>query len=74
MTCRYELRDTFNDCHLSWHRSLEASIKARKAHSRSIREHNGANSYLTYAILEEGELVDGDEMNETEEQLWAQGF
>ena len=44
------LKDTFNNRTISRHRSVDAAVKARAAHSRMIRRLNGSNSYVWYSI------------------------
>lgn len=44
------LTDTFNNYVISRHRTVDAAVKAREAHSRMIRRVNGKNSYIWYAI------------------------
>ena len=52
-----KLIDTFNNVVLSQHRSVFAAVKAQIKHIRSVRKHNGSNSYLTYAITQNGKPV-----------------
>ena len=58
----YILRDTFNNCTISRHRSLEAAVKAGRSHDRSVKRNNGQNSYIPTVILLDGKPVDFDEI------------
>lgn len=51
------LYDAFNGVLISRHRTVLAAVKAQQAHSRAIRRRNGANSYLTYSIEQDGKAV-----------------
>lgn len=44
------LKDTFNNCTISHHRTVLAAEKARRKHLCAVRRNNGASSYLTYSI------------------------
>ena len=44
------LTDTFNNCKISSHRTVEAAVRAEKKHLKAVRKRNGTNSYLTYSI------------------------
>lgn len=46
-----------------------AAVKARRAHLKAVQKANGKNSYLTYAIRENGVAVDGDEIIACEMEL-----
>jgi hypothetical protein len=46
----YTLTDSFNRRYISTHRTLVAAILAEGLHSRAVRRHNGAHSYVTYSI------------------------
>ena len=55
----YILRDTFNDCTISRHRTLEAAVKADRAHGAMIRKANGSSSYIPTSIRN----ADGSELS-----------
>lgn len=57
----YTLRDTFNNCTISRHRTLEAAAKADKAHNRAVKRSNGSSSYISTEILKDGEQLDETE-------------
>jgi len=60
-TAIYTLRNTFSDCDLSRHKTLEAAVKAQAKHLRGTKRANGQASYLTYEVLLNGEpLNEGD--------------
>lgn len=63
------LHDTFNNHLISSHRTVMAAVKARRAHLKAVQKANGKNSYLTYAIRENGVAVDGDEIIACEMEL-----
>ena len=67
----YTLHDTFNNVEISNHKTLYNAVKAKDRHLSAVRKHNGSNSYLTYAILKNGEEVDPDEIYEAQQQLFA---
>jgi len=56
----YHLRDTFNGCLISRHRTLEAAIRARRRHAACVAKRNGSGAFLTYEITRNGEPI-GDE-------------
>lgn len=57
----YTLRDTFNDCIISRHRSLRTLAEAQLRHSRRVTRENGPGSYIPTAAFDaEGRLIDGD--------------
>ena len=65
MKLKYLLRDTFNDCNISRHSSLENALLARYRHLKAVKKANGANSYLTYEILQKvGEEYEKINQNE----------
>jgi hypothetical protein len=66
----YTLTDTFNDRIISRHRTLEAAAKAQAKHSRAVKRHNGASSYIPTAIAYEGKAVDEYEMMQAERSAW----
>lgn len=45
----YRLFDTFSNCTISRHRTLEAAARADKRHQRMIRRANGQSSYIPTA-------------------------
>jgi hypothetical protein len=53
----YHLRDTFNGCLLSRHRTVEAAIRAQRRHLSAVRRANGPNSFLTYDITLDGRPI-----------------
>lgn len=54
----FKLIDTLNDYTISAHRSLDAAVKADKAHSRAVKRANGENSYIPTKIVE---IINGEE-------------
>ena len=54
------LTNTFTDSVISTHRTIQAAVKARLAHSRASRRRNGPNSYTTYSIT----AADGSDISE----------
>jgi hypothetical protein len=65
----YILIDTFNNCTISRHRTLEAAIRAQRRHLKGVRRANGPNSYLTYEITRNGERIDEERWEEAELSL-----
>lgn len=66
----FTLIDSFNDTIISRHRTLLAAVKAKNAHLRAVRRHNGPNSYLTYEITDDkGKRVGIDDIHDAEHQL-----
>ena len=64
-TALYTLRNTFADCDLSRHKTLEAAVRAMGKHSRGTKRANGQASYVTYEILDpSGNRVDGCDIDE----------
>ena len=53
----YILRDTFNDCVISRHRSLVAAVRADRLFQRKVKRANGRSSYIPTKI----EASDGSE-------------
>ena len=60
----YTLRNTFSDCDLSRHKTLEAAVKAQAKHLRGTKRVNGQASYLTYEVLLDGEPLSEHEREE----------
>jgi len=60
----YTLRDTFNNCTLSTHRTLEAACKADKKHDAMIKRANGNSSYIPTEILKDGKRLDDADYDE----------
>jgi len=59
----YTLRDTFNNVILSRHRSLIATVRAKRRHARAIRRYNGPGSYIPYDITgPDGKRVDYNDL------------
>ena len=56
----YILENTFRNCVISRHRTLEAAIRAQRRHLSSVRRANGPNSYMTYEITLDGKRIDDD--------------
>lgn len=66
----YTLHDTFNTRPISHHRTLLAAVRARRKHARAIRQRNGGNAYVTYAITDDdGDPVDYYDLIATEHVL-----
>jgi hypothetical protein len=65
----FELWDSFNDQLISRHRTVEAAVKARRAHARAVEAHNGPGSFIHYAILKDGKMVGEDEIDQVEDTL-----
>ena len=47
---KYYLFDSFNRRPISYHRSIDAAVKAEKTHARMITRTCGRGSYLWYEI------------------------
>jgi hypothetical protein len=59
----YSLIDSFNDKHISDHRSLVNALKARQKHAKKWRKDNGAHAYVTYRIVKSDDtFITRDEM------------
>jgi len=56
--CMFKLIDTFNNCTISNHRTLDAAVRAKSKHSRAICKANGSSSYIPKKIVE---VIDGEE-------------
>ena len=66
----YTLTNTFNDCVISRHRTLEAAVKARIAHRRATTKANGGGAWVTYRITAaDGRDIDR-EIEAIEEQIY----
>jgi len=65
----YILENTFRNCIISRHRTLEAAIKAQRRHLAAIQRSNGPNSYMTYDITFNGQRIDGERWEEAELSL-----
>ena len=65
----YILENTFRNCIISRHRTLEAAIRAQRRHLAAIQRANGPNSYMTYDITLNGERIDDDRWDEAERSL-----
>ena len=64
----YLLRDTFGDYTISRHRTIEAAVKADKAHGRMIRKANGQSSYIPTSITHaDGSSLTADEAYDAEQ-------
>jgi hypothetical protein len=63
-TALYTLRNTFVNCDLSRHKTLEAAVKAQAKHLRGTKRAHGQASYLTYEVLFNGEPLSADEREE----------
>lgn len=48
----YTLKDTFNDRHVSRHRTLEAAVRAMARHGRAVKRAHGPAAYLPMDILD----------------------
>lgn len=65
----YRLRNTFSNCKISDHRTIEAAIKANQKTQRTTKKRNGLSSYLPTEIVQ---VVNGEEQPLAEdEQLYA---
>ena len=63
------LKDTFNNQIISRHRTVQAAVAARDAHSRMISRVNGKGAFLRYSIrCESGEDI-SEEIFACEESL-----
>lgn len=55
----YKLIDTFNNCTISRHRTVEAAVKADIRFQRAVKRANGTNSYIPTIVVDaDGERVD----------------
>lgn len=70
----YELRDTFNDCTISRHRTLLNALKASRRHDAKVARASGATAYVPKAILIAGKPVDPDEYCDAVDHLDRIGF
>jgi hypothetical protein len=57
----YTLQDTFNNCKISNHRTMEAAVKADLKHRRKVKNSNGRNSYIPTTILIDGKKLDEED-------------
>jgi hypothetical protein len=64
----FKLIDTFNNCTISTHRTLDAAVKAQAKHSRAVSRANGSNSYIPKKIVE---VVMGEEVPVDQYDLMA---
>lgn len=63
----YILRDTFNNCTISRHRTLEAAVKADRTHGKMVRKANGSSSYIPTAICNaDGSRLSDDDAREAD--------
>jgi hypothetical protein len=67
----YSLHDTFNDCEISRHRSIETAVRASLRFSRAVKRANGQNSFLPTCILCNGARLDDDQQEAAFGIQWA---
>lgn len=61
----FKLKDTFNDCTISRHKTVDAAAKAHIAHDRAVKRHNGKDSYIPTVCLDSDNIpVDLDVWDE----------
>lgn len=59
----YTLFDSFNQKHISDHKTLVNALKARQRHAKKWRKDNGAHTYVTYRIYKSDDtFISRDEM------------
>ena len=63
------LTDTFNDQIISRHRTVQAAVRERDAHSRMIERVNGKGSFVFYSIKCESGADISEEIFACEESL-----
>ena len=63
------LKDTFNDNIISRHRTVQAAVQAREAHSRMIARVHGKNSFVRYSIRCESGADIAEEVFACEESI-----
>ena len=67
----YSLHDTFNDCEISRHRSIETAVRAQLSHSRAVKRANGQNSFIPTRILCNGARLDDNQQEAAYGIQWA---
>jgi len=54
----YILKDAFNCCTISRHRTIPAALAAQRRHARAVRRRSGGKSYIpTQIICSRGENI-----------------
>jgi len=67
----YSLHDTFNNCEISRHRSIETAVRAQLSHSRAVKRANGQNSFIPTRILCNGARLDDNQQEAAYGIQWA---
>lgn len=70
----YEVRDTFNNCVISRHRTLLNAMKASRRHDARVARANGATAYIPKKITFNGKPVDPNEYCDAVDYLDRIGF
>ena len=70
----YEVRDTFNNCVISRHRTLLNAMKASRCHDDRVARANGATAYIPKTIMLDGKHVDPNEYCDAVDHLDRIGF
>jgi hypothetical protein len=67
----YSLHDTFNNCEVSRHRSIETAVRASLRFSRAVKRANGQNSFIPTRILCNGARLDENQQEAAQGIQWA---
>jgi hypothetical protein len=67
----YSLHDTFNDCEISRHRSIETAVRASLRFSHAVKRANGQNSFIPTRILCDGKRLDDNQQEAAFGIQWA---
>jgi hypothetical protein len=68
---KFTLHDTFNNCEISRHRSIETAVRAQLSHSRAVKRANGQNSFIPTRILCNGVRLDDNQQEAAFGIQWA---
>lgn len=70
----YILKDTYNNCEISRHRTLEQVINSRDKHARKVMKTDDQGHLISYSVVKDnGEPVSEEDIVQAQCRVWIKG-